>query len=304
MKKSLRRKLIMSAIAVGAAAVGTTASTYAWFVTNSTVSSTVSGSVQASGASLFISADGNSFGTKPVVPSADFSNLKMAPLQMKSADKKLYDLNDTEKTANVDYMSFSLYFSVQNLETAANDYKIVLKTTAKDKDSAKSKTHEAQTSINASSPYSAIAQGASLWDNVLKSMNVAISQEYSATKTFGSSATTAYYAVNKSEAIYDGLAYYNKITGNSKAETGTQAVEQTALTTTALETSSNVSQQSVIEAQGNIDVISNVTGNGYYKLDFKIWLDGWDKACFDAIASHEFDLGLTFELASTPKNQA
>lgn len=34
MKKSLRRKLIMSAVAVGVAAAGTTASTYAWFVSS------------------------------------------------------------------------------------------------------------------------------------------------------------------------------------------------------------------------------------------------------------------------------
>lgn len=62
MKKSLRRKLIMSAVAVGAAAVGTTASTYAWFVTNSDVSmNEVTGDVAAANANLSISAtaDGN-----------------------------------------------------------------------------------------------------------------------------------------------------------------------------------------------------------------------------------------------------
>ena len=55
MKKSLRRKLIMSAVAVGAAAVGTTASTYAWFVSNNTVTaSEINGSVVESNANLFI----------------------------------------------------------------------------------------------------------------------------------------------------------------------------------------------------------------------------------------------------------
>lgn len=62
----------MSAVAVGVAAAGTTASTYAWFVSSTEVSSTVSGTVESSGASLFISNDGVSYGTKAVKPTADF----------------------------------------------------------------------------------------------------------------------------------------------------------------------------------------------------------------------------------------
>lgn len=303
MKKSLRRKLIMSAVAVGVAAVGTTASTYAWFVTNNDVSSSVSGSVEASDASLFISNDGNTYGTKGVEPNADFSKLAMAPLQMKKTDHKLYDLNDAEKTANIDYMSFSLYFSVQNLNPEKNDYSIVLSTTAKDNDSEKAKTHEAQTTIEAASTYKEITQGASLWDNVLKSMNIAIAQEYSASNTFTDSSTTKYYEVNKSSAIYDGLAYYNKITGNEKTEADTETLESTPLTTTDLETSDNVATKTAISAKGDVTVISSIPGNGYYKLDFVVWLNGWDSACFDAIASHTFDLDFNFKLVTTPKSE-
>lgn len=98
MKKSLRRKLIMSAVAVGVAAAGTTASTYAWFVSSTEVSSTVSGTVESSGASLFISNDGVSYGTKAVKPTADFSKLKMAPLQMKATNHTLSSLDDGEAT--------------------------------------------------------------------------------------------------------------------------------------------------------------------------------------------------------------
>ena len=104
MKKSLRRKLIMSAVAVGVAAAGTTASTYAWFVSSTEVSSTVSGTVESSGASLFISNDGVSYGTKAVKPTADFSKLKMAPLQMKATNHTLSSLDDGEATKNEDYI--------------------------------------------------------------------------------------------------------------------------------------------------------------------------------------------------------
>ena len=52
MKKSLKRKLIMSSIAVVTAIVGTTASTYAWFVSNTDVTSSVTGNVASSDSSL------------------------------------------------------------------------------------------------------------------------------------------------------------------------------------------------------------------------------------------------------------
>ena len=303
MKRSLRRKLIMSAVAVGVAALGTTASTYAWFVSSTEVSSTVSGTVESSGASLFISNDGVSYGTKAVKPTADFTNLKMAPLQMKATDHKLSDLNDGDATENEDYMSFSLYFSVQNINTNANTYSIKLTTTATDNDIQKIKTHEAQTAIEADDTYSKISQGASLWDNVLKAMNVSIGQEYSSTNSFNAATSTKYYEVNKSDAIYDGLAYFNKIIENTKTESDKVTYESDSLTTTALETKNNVETKSIISATGDITVIDNITANGYYKLDFKVWLNGWDKACFDAIAAHEFGLTLKFGLVTTPKSE-
>lgn len=303
MKKSLRRKLIMSAVAVGVAAAGTTASTYAWFVSSTEVSSTVSGTVESSGASLFISNDGVSYGTKAVKPTADFSKLKMAPLQMKATNHTLSSLDDGEATKNEDYMSFSLYFSVQNINTTKNNYSIKLSTTATDNDIQKIKTHEAQTAIAEDGTYSAISQGTSLWDNVLKAMNVSIGQQYSSSNSFSAATSTKYYEVNKSEAIYDGLAYFNKITENSKTETDKVTYETNALTTTELETKDNVETKSIIPATGDITVINNITANGYYKLDFNFWLNGWDKACFDAIAAHEFGLIFNFKLEATPKSE-
>ena len=55
MKKSLKRKLIMSSIAVATAIVGTTASTYAWFVSNTDVTSSVTGNVASSDCLSFAS---------------------------------------------------------------------------------------------------------------------------------------------------------------------------------------------------------------------------------------------------------
>lgn len=57
----------MSAVAVGVAAVGTTASTYAWFVSNTDVSSSVSGAVEDATSSLYISEDGKTLEHKRLI---------------------------------------------------------------------------------------------------------------------------------------------------------------------------------------------------------------------------------------------
>lgn len=170
MKKSLRRKLIMSAVAVGVAAVGTTASTYAWFVSNTDVSSSVSGAVEDATSSLYISEDGKNFGTQKIDLGSKTS--KLAPLQLTNDGATVaYTLKDLEgNNANTEnYITFDLYFSVQLQGNASK--KVVIKTTAEDKGE---QTHVAQTNVASADGYTAINQGDSLWENVIKAMNVQV----------------------------------------------------------------------------------------------------------------------------------
>lgn len=112
MKKSLRRKLIMSAVAVGAAAVGTTASTYAWFVTNSDVSmNEVTGDVAAANANLSISATADGKYGVSATPTLTGSALK--PVTVSSG--KFVNENNQEISGG--YYTFSLSFKVTGLET-------------------------------------------------------------------------------------------------------------------------------------------------------------------------------------------
>lgn len=115
MKKSLRRKLIMSAVAVGAAAVGTTASTYAWFVTNSDVSmNEVTGDVAAANANLSISATADGKYGVSATPTLTGSALK--PVTVSSG--KFVNENNQEISGG--YYTFSLSFKVTGLETNKN----------------------------------------------------------------------------------------------------------------------------------------------------------------------------------------
>ena len=288
MKKSLRRKLIMSAIAVGAAAVGTTASTYAWFVTNSTVSSTVTGSVEESAASLYISQDGTNFGTQNVAINTGAT--KLSPLQMTKDGESAYSLKELNGGAASDgYISFDLYFSVQ-LNGVAQ--KIVVKTTAEDKGN---QTHVAQSSVAADSTYQKIDQGQEYWENVVKTLNVKVDIKSAATAAGLAAApvsSTAYYGLNDTTGKYDGLKYYKAVTGSTASPSNVLAISN-YLTTTALTDSVKKAENT-----SGVDFITNISQSGYYKASFTIWMDGWDDSAFDAVASHNFDLGFTFALAN------
>lgn len=295
MKKSLRRKLIMSLAAVGVAVAGTSAATYAWFVTNSTVSSTVTGSVVSSDSSLYIGDNASAFGTNDV--NINMRSKKLAPLQAISENSgfSFKNLNGSDATEN-DYIKYSLYFSVQNVYSSAPK-KITMKTEAIDKDYAsKSLMHTAQANVAASGTYKEIKTGEKYWENVLKTLNMNISYvthtDSTQLDTSLSYSEIGNYMVNSTASEYDGLTYYKNVNGLDTLTKGASVITpNNSLTNNDID---DVSQAG--KAQGTIDLLTNITASGYYKVDFTIWLDGWDEAGFDAVASHEFDIKLTFAL--------
>ena len=288
MKKSLRRKLIMSAVAVSAAAVGTTASTYAWFVTNSNVESSVSGKVEDATSSLYISQDGTSFKSGSVDLGLKSSNL--APLQLTNDGSGPYSLKDLDGKAadSSNYITFDLYFSVQLQGNTPQ--KVLIKTKGEDTGS---QTHVAQANVAAEGGYTKIDLGNSLWENVLKTLNVQvdIKNASSVAELSNASATSYYYALNNTKGTYDGLKYFNTVTGEEHTKSNVKEVTN-YLTTTEL-----TSETKVVENKTGVDLIPEITASGYYLATFTIWMDGWDDAAFDAIASHTFKLDFTFSLA-------
>lgn len=102
----------MSSIAVATAIVGTTASTYAWFVSNTDVTSSVTGNVASSDSSLYISKDSSSFSTKGI--EFDFSDSKIAPLQAitktGSTGFDFKHLNNETTVTEKEYIKYSIYF--------------------------------------------------------------------------------------------------------------------------------------------------------------------------------------------------
>ena len=75
MKKNLLRKLTLSAVTMGVAALSVTTSTFAWFTTNGTATaSTISGTVQASDILFMIENPTWSDATASSASTADYSN--------------------------------------------------------------------------------------------------------------------------------------------------------------------------------------------------------------------------------------
>lgn len=300
MKKSLKRKLIMSSIAVATAIVGTTASTYAWFVTNTDVTSSVTGNVASSDASLYISKDSSSFSTKGI--EFDFSNKKIAPLQaIKNSESDAFDfkhLNEETQVTENEYIKYSIYFSVQNVSTAVPKT-ITMSMKADDNDySKKESQHVAQANVSQSGTYKEIKTGEKYWENVLKALNMNITYvtdtDANNLDTKNSSTLIGNYQINSTASQYDGLTYYKNVNGLDTLEKGADVLEvANAISSNNID---GVDGNNLGQADGKINLISNITAAGYYKVDFTIWLDGWDDAAFDAVASHTFGMEFTFGL--------
>ncbi len=285
MKKSIRRKLIMSAVAVGAAALATTSSTYAWFVSNAEVkTSVITGSITSSEANLQISATENGVYGVTATPAVPETKLKTITKAASSAFGAYQNINGT--TASDGYVEFSLWFKASGL--AKQNYKLSLERST---DAAAPKDSNAETPYTAlagviSDGYTTITAGNEISEDVTKAM-------YLSVKTGES--TSVNIPFNSEKGKYDGVKYYNTVTGTSTAKAST-------VTAYGYNAESAPRGIAIGDAGFSCDLytISNDTEGATVKFEvkFQIWLDGADDAGFDAIAGHNWSVGLNFKLSS------
>ena len=170
---------------------------------------------------------------------------------------------------------------------------------ADDKDySKKEAQHVAQVNVTPNGNYKEIQTGKKYWENVLKTLNMNISYVTDADATNldtkDNSTLIGNYQINSTASQYDGLAYYKNVNGLDTLEKGADVLEVSD--TISSNNIDNVDGNNLGQADGKINLIANITAAGYYKVDFTIWLDGWDDAAFDAVASHTFGMEFTFGL--------
>ena len=267
MKKSIRRKLIMSAVAVGAAALATTSSTYAWFVSNADVkTSVINGTVSSSEANLQISSDGSSYG---LTATPSLSGTKLTPITKEAgaAFGEYKRLSGAAETS--DYISFKLYFKASGL--SAGNWKLQLKQSTGDAaptDKDAGDTYTPLASVEAANEYTAITAGTAISEDVTKALYLSVG--------------TNNIPFNATKGKYDGIAYYNAVTGGSASSSVVTAYGQ------------------ALKDDGfSCDIWTDTATEGQtktFEIDFQIWLDGADDTGFDAIASHAWTVGLNFTL--------
>lgn len=283
MKKSLRRKLIMSAVAVGAAAVGTTASTYAWFVSNNTVTaSEINGSVVESNANLFI-LNGENYGQST---NLNISGTKLSPIAIKknsevdnfvTSDGTVVSVSD----GNTPYVSFELKFKTTGIKENESYSLNISSVTA---------SATTQSTYTAVATAGGLTKGQQVNGNVTESLILSYSADAAITPTTVKASQSLNLNTDSSETQGNAKEYYKAVTGNdllSGCETITEGFGADGYK--ALDTNKD-----------GYAVKSNILSNtDEFSVYFVVWLNGDDEKCFDAIASQAWKLSLNFKLVKT-----
>ena len=290
MKKSLRRKLIMSAVAVGAAAVGTTASTYAWFVSNNTVStSEIQGDVVASNANLSIkNSTDSSYG---LTATPILTGKTLSPLTLSNSKTGLVDV--TNENQNTGYITFSLSFQATGIAHSSTLPLSITKVEVEDadKDDEYTAIADSQDTVKDSAGDKKITKGDRLKEDVTKALMLSYKADSTGSTAMTGADVTAEntFHLNTEAATYYGKQYYIDV-----MKTTNPSVASSLPTCPEISNGFDVdgTPSGTTKIADLSDTSSTVT------IQFLIWLNGDDDACFDVIASHNWTLKLTFELGT------
>lgn len=291
MKKNLRRKLVLSAVTLGVAAASVTATTFAWFTSNSTASvNEVTGNV-ADDQSIYVKqSTEDDFGRTVTI---DASGVNFTPVQyLKAADSELYfkngkantssdgDNSEGKATAGTHYLQFELDFSTPSNATGTIQLQnVTLTTTATPAFTLKSDAGEA----------TSVKKG--------QSVTVDVQDSLAMTVTSGDARNT-YRAKADTSTYYDAVTYFNNFYGYTKQDNPTDFAEVPATYYTAntgilgLNTTKTLAAVKKATSTTYIDVATIADNTATAK--FTLFLDGWDKDCFDAICKQEFKITLDF----------
>lgn len=265
MKKSLKRKLALSAITLGVAAFSVSATTFAWFTSNSDVNASgVEGTV-AQDDSIYISSDNTNWGKTCTL---DASAITFAPLQLSNGD--LVDLQGSELPNS--YFEFTLYFR----GTAGKNVVMTSANITTDASSQRAFVLNADAGSDAAYKKNATIAAGDI------DASDAICLNFNG-KTYRNSAENP-------SAGYSAVTYYNNFFGYTSGNPGflDAASNTTVYESTTLD---SVTSSSSI-------VLGTFDSNGEFSLTFKLYLDGWDNECFDVICSQVFNAEFAFSSAA------
>jgi hypothetical protein len=276
MKKNLVKKLALSAVTMGVAALTVTTTTFAWFTSNTsaTASSIKATTVGAGEGNLLISTDGKNWATTAKL--TDHSSTQLAPTQLKNGEFK--DLDGTSNSANT--VSYTLYFSVSNVAKGAKIQMNLsdLKFGADTEPTISQKLlADAGSTAKAGSTVS-VKYGDVLAmrieEAVLPSDATAQAQEGQPGTLFANNGAKNYRYRAEDLSGADAVTYYNNILGKEIERPGANDTDY-KFETTYLST-----------ADSKIDIyqLGAEQDSAVFGLTFTFFIDGWDAQCFNAVS--------------------
>jgi len=328
----LKGKLILSCAALAAVATTAFSTTYAWYTANSTVTANgISASTaQAASDALQISLDGNTWSASVDLTSKLTGKTALVPVERTAVDKsvgtyKTWDPNNNApKDAAIDtpvgsVVQFDLYF--RNIGVASSSVQVsgaaianVSKVSAAENAAAGLPTQKLLSDIGS---YTTAANPTYTVD-ILRALDLEIAiqtividegkvvsvssltGENANSVTTWTSANTLDYSLHGSHdktSVYKDTLDEDAASGYN-AHTYYNAVKGANITTTGAAEGTNFapSNDAMIK-------LSDTTGQTIVKTTWTIYLNGWNKACFDACKGQNITMSLTFNAVAPQQNQ-
>jgi len=334
----LRNKLILSCAALAAVATTAVSTTFAWYTQNTEVTAKgVSGTTQTSDQSvLMISKDNYNWGSKV---NLSLSSLALVPVQNASGTFTKWDqatnAPTVTATANTDYLTFDLYFksgTTDSLNVYIKQFNLVNTTlTSENGLPSKIKLNKEGLPIttttytvnmfraltidqNAFTTKEKLTENANAPATTAVTANTKVWDCQSLVPTTGDNVDSlAGLSAGTAAANYDAHRYYNAVKGLETNTTEATDDDPIDVTKTNSETTRadlpNTSEEGYdattwkLGETGAGSIVAT-TASDVLKITFVIYLDGWDKACFDACQGQSFTLDMEFSATKVQSQQS
>jgi len=300
----LRNKLILSCAALAAVATTAVSTTYAWYTSNTKVTASGVNSGSASvGSALLLIKDLDAKNPEWTTQISDVTETGTALMPLQYNAGALVDINYSgaaKGTADVtgSYCKFHLGLMNAGKDALTVQLKLdsLLNTTATFANTAKPVIAKGASAFGGTAPTGTYTV------DLLRVLNVEIEQ---ATVTAGSTgdASSAHYDLNpassytyntdtiSTHADADAVSYYNSVMEVSKNVDPKDAVlPKTAIVAGA---TTDLLEFTVPAA---LDSTTGVTNDTFIDLTFKVFINGWDAYCFDAVQGQNFSMALSFQV--------
>ena len=314
MKKNLTRKLALSAVTMGVAALTVTSTTYAWYTSNATATaSTITGTAKAADGNLLIgknSGDTSSYSTTQTIDNVSSwatsltfdtnNNAKLEPVTYDSTNSKWVKIGggsinstDAPETAIVRQ---TVWFNIDSLSGSSTDYYLSVTMSGLTQNPTNGKTQKLSVSDEADKELNKItvkSRTVNLTD-VLACRITPVSLPSGVTATGANSLAYKYTTENATEG--DAVVYYNNVYGLTGDKGLTRPTDYE--TSTYSDRLFNTNKVNLFTLKGFDDTASEQ--NYRFGVTFEFYIDGWDYQCYNAIGGQSF-AGLSLEFNLTPK---